>query len=81
MRLWNLRDRTCSAKLVGHRGAVSALSFNASGNLLASGSRDTDIIVWDVLQENGLYRLRGHTDEVTGVRLLNKARRLISRYL
>jgi U3 small nucleolar RNA-associated protein 12 len=78
VRLWNLRDRTCSAKLVGHRGAVSALSFNASGNLLASGSRDTDVIVWDVLQESGLYRLRGHTDEVTGVRMLNKSRRIIS---
>ena len=28
-------------------------------NRLASGSRDTNIIVWDVVNECGLYRLKG----------------------
>ena len=28
--------------------------------MLASGSRDTDIVVWDVANERGLFRLRGH---------------------
>jgi WD40 repeat protein len=40
----------------GHRSGVTALVFNAAATLLASGSRDTDVIVWDVVSESGLYR-------------------------
>jgi U3 small nucleolar RNA-associated protein 12 len=43
------------------------LRFNRAGGLLASGGRDTDCIVWDVVAEAGLFRLKGHRDEVTGV--------------
>ena len=32
---------------------MTALRFNRSGALLASGSQDTDIIVWDVVGEAG----------------------------
>lgn len=40
----------------GHRSAVTALAFDKSGSRLVSGSRDTDLIVWDVEGEVGLYR-------------------------
>lgn len=43
---------------------MTALRFSGGGALLASGSRDTDIIVWDVVAETGLFRLRGHTNQV-----------------
>ncbi|KAJ2782603.1 beta transducin [Coemansia javaensis] len=56
--------------LSGHRGSVSALAFDATGTVLASGARDTDVIVWDVVGEVGLHRLRGHKDEVTGIAFL-----------
>jgi len=50
----------------GHRSAVAALAFDKSGSLLVSGSRDTDLIVWDVEGEVGLYRYvsfsRGNSD-------------------
>lgn len=46
---------------------MSALRFNRTGGLLASGGRDTDCIIWDVVAETGLFRLKGHKDEVTGV--------------
>jgi len=29
------------------RSAVTSLRYNAAGSLLASGSKDTDVIVWD----------------------------------
>lgn len=51
--------------LSGHKGQVTALVYNQQGGLLASGAQDTDIIVWDVAAESGLYRLRGHQDQVT----------------
>ncbi|KAI8839624.1 WD40-repeat-containing domain protein [Chytridium lagenaria] len=54
----------------GHRSAVTSLAFDSLGERLASGSRDTDIVVWDVLSESGLCRLRGHRDQITGIRFL-----------
>jgi len=34
-------------KLEAHRGCVNTLHFNSSGTLLASGSDDLSIVVWD----------------------------------
>lgn len=53
-------------KLNAHRSSVTALAFDITGTRLASGSHDTDIIVWDIVSEMGLYRLRGHKDQITG---------------
>ena len=47
------------------QGAVTALGYSKDGALLASGSQDTDVVVWDVAGETGLFRLRGHLDQVT----------------
>jgi U3 small nucleolar RNA-associated protein 12 len=65
VRLWDTATSTCAVTLQGHKSAVSALRYSAAGDLLASGGRDTDVIVWDVVGEAGLYRLRGHKDQVT----------------
>ncbi len=64
--------------LKGHKKAISALSFNEDGSLLASGSCDTDIIVWDINGETGLYKLRGHKDIITDLLLLEDKNLLIS---
>lgn len=34
-------------KMDGHRGCVNAVHFNQKGNLLASGSDDLNIVIWD----------------------------------
>ena len=60
--------------LAGHRGGVTALAFDGAGLLLASGARDTDVVVWDVARERGLFRLRGHTAPVTALAWLQPAR-------
>ena len=64
IRIWDLDKGTCETTLNGHKGAVTALRYNNNGSLLASGSKDNDIILWDVVAETGLYRLRGHCDQV-----------------
>lgn len=56
--------------LSGHRGAVTALAFDENGTRLASGSRDTHLIVWDVVAETGLYRLKGHKDQITCLKFI-----------
>ncbi|KAJ2508377.1 beta transducin [Coemansia sp. RSA 2052] len=67
IRLFDLGGNTVRVVLSGHRGRVSALEFDGTGMVLASGARDTDMILWDVVGEVGLCRLRGHKDEITGM--------------
>ena len=56
IRLWDSGTGTSSVVLNGHKKAVTFMCFDKSGQRLASGSQDTDIIVWDVVGETGLYR-------------------------
>lgn len=63
-----LFDPSTGAQLVvfqGHRGSVNVMRFLDEGARLVSGSNDTDLIVWDVVNESGLFRLRGHKGAVT----------------
>ena len=39
--------------------------------LLASGSRDTNIILWDLVAEVGLFKLRGHKAQITALHFIN----------
>ena len=52
-------------KLFGHDGCVNSLHFNESGNLLASGSDDLDIIVWDWEKKRKRYSFSsGHNANI-----------------
>ncbi|KAL5981824.1 Dip2/Utp12 protein [Asimina triloba] len=70
--------RTCETTLNGHKGAVTALCYNKAGSMLASGSKDNDIILWDVVGESGLFRLRGHRDQVTDLVFIDSGKKLVS---
>ena len=56
IRIWNIEISSFSIIFNGHRGAVTALTFDKTGTRLASGSNDTDLIIWDIVGEVGLYR-------------------------
>ena len=64
IRIWDTVKGTCETTLNGHKGATTALRYNKTGSLLASGSKDTDVIIWDAVAEAGLFWLRGHQDQV-----------------
>lgn len=52
-------------KLNGHQGCVNAISFNSTGELLASGSDDRQIMLWDWATEKlKLSYQSGHLDNV-----------------
>ncbi|THH11473.1 hypothetical protein EW145_g624 [Phellinidium pouzarii] len=70
IRLWNSQTKGVIATFNGHKKSVTTLCFDRSGVRLASGSQDTDLILWDVVGEAGLFRLRGHRNEITGIRFL-----------
>lgn len=56
IRLWSASSASVIATFNGHKKAVTALAFDKAGARLASGSKDTDIILWDVVGEAGLFR-------------------------
>jgi len=54
VKIWDLDTQTAKVTFHGHRSAVTALRYNKDATLLASGSNDTEIVVWDPLSENGV---------------------------
>jgi U3 small nucleolar RNA-associated protein 12 len=56
IRLWSASTSSVLTTFNGHKKAITALAFDERGTRLASGSQDTDLILWDVVGEAGLYR-------------------------
>ncbi|XP_061419102.1 LOW QUALITY PROTEIN: WD repeat-containing protein 3 [Lethenteron reissneri] len=71
VRLLSLITGEKRVTFTGHRTAITALAYHPDGTRLVSGSQDTDVIVWDVVGECGLYRLKGHKDAVTSARFFS----------
>jgi WD repeat-containing protein 42A len=58
-------------QLRGHGGCVNTLNFNPAGDLLVSGSDDTDIILWDWLAKaKRLSYPSGHEENVLHARVM-----------
>jgi WD40 repeat protein len=55
------------ATLKGHGAPVYRVSFSPDGKMLASGSSDKSIKVWDVTTGQCVATLTGHTGAVSGV--------------
>jgi WD40 repeat protein len=51
----------------GHSGQVLALAFTSDNKLLASGSVDKTIVLWDPATGNQLRALKGHTGTVNSI--------------
>jgi U3 small nucleolar RNA-associated protein 12 len=56
IRLWESATGNVLVRFNGHKKSVTALSFDTQGIRLASGSQDTDIIVWDIIAAEGIKR-------------------------
>ncbi|KAJ3010945.1 UNVERIFIED_CONTAM: hypothetical protein HDU68_001883 [Siphonaria sp. JEL0065] len=54
----------CSSSLNGHTEAVLAVSFSPDGSMLATGSGDTTIRIWDLNTETPRHTLQGHSNWV-----------------
>ncbi|KAL7675107.1 hypothetical protein ACOME3_001377 [Neoechinorhynchus agilis] len=49
----------------GHKRSIECLAFSSVQKcIIASGSRDCSVIVWDLVAEKGLFQLNGHLDAV-----------------
>src|SRR5438132_253227 len=55
------------AILKGHKDAVNAVAFSPDGALLASGSDDDTVRLWDAATGKATATLKGHADSVLGL--------------
>src|SRR5262249_10751129 len=52
-RLWEVATGKLRGQIRGHSNTVWATAFSPDGRLLATGSQDTTVLIWDVLKLNG----------------------------
>lgn len=68
-----LLDSNCNS----HTDDIEELSFSPDDSMIATGSRDSTVKVWD-LDGNYLYTLKGHESEVEGVSFSPVGNQLVS---
>lgn len=65
IRLWDITDKpVCLCAMAGHTSRVTSITFSSDGKLLASGSWDKSIRIWDVLTRKNVWVINGHNDTV-----------------
>ena len=71
IQLWNIADRDKPIyTFIGHTDAITAMDFSINGKLLASGSSDKTVRLWDVATGQHLHTFIGHIGEVGAVTFL-----------
>jgi len=68
IRVWDSRKRD-PIHTFQNTYQVTCVTFNDTAEQIVSSGIDNEIKVWDLRKSALLYRMRGHTDTVTGLRL------------
>lgn len=69
---------TVLRSLSGHTDAVNSVELSPDGKMLASGSNDKTVIIWDLATGKALKVLKGHVWKVTSVSWSSDGQNLVS---
>ncbi|GAB4531313.1 MAG: caspase family protein [Pleurocapsa sp.] len=82
IKLWKIENEGKTSQLlhtlIGHQDGVTTISFNSNGTILASGSGDRNIKLWDVKTGELIKTLRGHTSQINTLAFSNDDNTIIS---
>ena len=71
IQLWHIADRDKPLyTFIGHTDAITAVDYSTNGKLLASGSSDKTVRLWDVTTGKHLHTFTGHTGGIGAVTFL-----------
>uniref|UniRef100_T1JD22 Small-subunit processome Utp12 domain-containing protein n=1 Tax=Strigamia maritima TaxID=126957 RepID=T1JD22_STRMM len=76
VRVFNVANSECTV-VHGHKSAVTTIDYSEDGARLVTGSKDTEIAVWDIIDERGIVRLKGHKGPITRCRFMKKHQNMI----
>ena len=81
VKLWSIQDAGKNSKLIhtltGHQDGVTTIDFNSDG-ILATGSGDRNIKLWDTHTGELIKNLRGHTSQINSLAFSRDDRSIIS---
>ncbi|XP_026679376.1 WD repeat-containing protein 3 [Diaphorina citri] len=72
LKTFSLDTTDVISTFTGHKSAITVIQYDPLGHRLATGSKDTDIVLWDVVAECGLHRLSGHKGVITDIRFMSQ---------
>jgi WD40 repeat protein len=62
---YNLEDKSCIRSIRGHNMPIICMSYDCTGQLVATGSSDRVVRVWDIEKGYCTHNFRNHTEVVT----------------
>ena len=66
--VWDPREKS-PILTMQHDWPVTTVAFNATGDMVYTGSIDNSIVAWDLKTREMAYKLSGHADTITGIKL------------
>lgn len=76
LRHFNLDDKTCIRTIKGHSMPIVSMCFEGTGKLLATGSADSVVRVWDLEKGYCTHNFRDHTAVVSLVKFFTSSKKL-----
>jgi WD40 repeat protein len=73
-KIWNLASGVAAPVLKGHTGLIRAADFSADGSTVATGGRDSTVIVWD---NNQMTKKIKYPSRVKSIALSNNKKKIL----
>ena len=66
-KLWDVERALCAREFAGHESYVFCAALNPSNTLLATGSFDETVKIWDIRVPDALKTINAHSEPITSV--------------